>query len=163
MKLWGDRPVEVGHLLNPAFCGEIIRRSIREYQKHSEEKFEFPLIYLILPITLHRGTRAHINPRSRSKMHVWLQENQEVRIGFSERAKQLTPITNESIQFLLHQNALEIGSYGDVIVPPYRRKRIDGYNSDEIADIFKKAEKVGKWFSSAGTTATIYTMWGVKP
>ncbi|SER91008.1 three component ABC system middle component [Salisediminibacterium halotolerans] len=163
MKSWGNRPGEISHLLNPAFCGEIIRRTLIAYQQKSETNLEFPLIYLVLPITLHRETRERIELSSRNKMHVWLQANQDIRIGFSERAKQLVPITNEAIQFLLNQRALEIGVEGDLRVTPYRRKKIEGYSSGEIQDIMKKAEKVGKWFSSAGTTSTIFTMWGVRP
>jgi hypothetical protein len=160
---WEKRPDEVANLLNPAFCGEIIRRCIKGYQKRTEQTFEYPLLYLILPIVLHRGTRDKINPRSKNKMHTWLQENQDVRIGYANRAKRLVPITREAVQFLICQNALEIDSGGGVIIPSYRRKNIEGHNYGEIADIFKKAEVVGKWFSNSGTTSTIYTMRGVKP
>lgn len=163
MKPWESRPEEIANLLNPAFCGEIIRRSVEKYYDNSDSPFQYPLLYLILPIVLHRYTRDRINPIMRKQMHVWIQENQSVRIGFAERARQLRPVTNESILFLLQLQAANINEDGSVRINKYKRVKIDGHQTGEIADIFKKAEIIGKWFSSAGTTSTIFTMWGVKP
>lgn len=163
MKSWYERPEEIANLLNPAFCGEVIRRSVTKYYQNTDVPFQYPLLYLILPIVLHRATREQFPFSSRKQMHVWLQENQNVRIGFANRAKQLVPITEESVTFLMQLNALLIDNHGNIEVPKYRKLKLKGHNDGEIADIMKKAEIVGKWFANAGTVPTIYTMWGVKP
>ncbi|MDF2524857.1 MAG: hypothetical protein K0R31_2498 [Clostridiales bacterium] len=163
MKSWYERPQEIAYLLNPAFCGEVIRRSITKYYDNTDLPFQYPLLYLILPIVLHRATRNKLPSSSRKQMHAWLQENQSVRIGFASRAKEMIPITKESVIFLMQLNALEINNNGTVQVLKYKKVKLDGHTDGEIAEIMKRAEAVGKWFSSAGTVSTIYTMWGVKP
>lgn len=158
-----ERPEEIANLLNPAFCGEIIRRCIKKFYEVSEEKFDFALIYLILPIVLHRGTRDKISPYSRKQMHVWLQENQEVRINFNLRAQQLVPFTKEAVIFLMQTNSLVIQEDGKIVIPSYKKMSTKDHSRTEISDIFRKSEIIGRWFANAGTSTTIYTMWGVKP
>lgn len=52
MENWEDRSKIVANLLNPAFCGEILRRAIASYNDNEENMlFPFSLLYLILPIT----------------------------------------------------------------------------------------------------------------
>ena len=53
MENWEDRSKIVANLLNPAFCGEILRRAIVSYNENEENMlFPFSLLYLILPIIL---------------------------------------------------------------------------------------------------------------
>lgn len=160
---WKDRTEEIANLLNPAFCGEVIRRCVFSYQnkKGGDINIEYELIFLILPIVLHNATRSKISPRSRKQLHTWLQENQEVRIGFSSRVKQLIPYTKEAISFLMIHEAIQFDDSGKVYIPNYTPTNIDV--NTQIGGIYKSAEVLGKWFANAGTTTTIFTMWGVKP
>ena len=96
-------------------------------------------------------------------MHVWIQENQKVRIGFADRAKNLVPVTNETIAFLMQLKAMHIDIDGIIKITRHKKVSLANHNYGEIADILKKAEIIGKWFANAGTASTIYTMWGVKP
>jgi len=87
MKRWTERPAEVVNLLNPAFCGRLLYDTIRTYNDTANRGFPFPLIYLVLPLLLHKATRQSIN--SRTQFIVWKQSNEHHLIGFAERAKQL--------------------------------------------------------------------------
>ena len=161
MLSWESRPVEIANLLNPAFCAEILRRCIHTYEKHSNTSFPYPLIFLILPIVLHKRTREVINPKAKDHLDAWLHKHQEVRIGFAERARHLIPITNEAITFLLNSDSVEITNDAKLFIKNYSPKKIKEDN--EVSDCFKKSEIVGKWFSKAGNATTIYTMWGIRP
>ncbi|OLN21610.1 hypothetical protein BTO30_14100 [Domibacillus antri] len=163
MKPWDERPEEIANLLNPAFCSEIIRRCLKKYNQVADKPFDYSLLFLILPIVLHAPTREQINTRMRKPMHVWLEQNQYLRIEFGKRAKALVPVTKESISFLLQNKALLIDDEGKILLKKYKKRKISGHEQGEIADIFKKSEFVGQWFASAGTPTTIYMMWGVKP
>src|SRR5437867_10652346 len=103
LSTWQHRPPEVAYLLNPAFCGAIIRHCILRYRKESVSKgaFPYPLTFLILPIVLHQRTRTSIPKMTRGQFHVWLQSNSYIRIGLADRARALVPVTKESISFLL--------------------------------------------------------------
>src|SRR6266699_1933084 len=72
---WEERPVEIANLFNPAFCGEILRRCISSYQQTNSLPLPYPLLFLVLPIILHRDTRERISPRQRLTLHAWLQKH----------------------------------------------------------------------------------------
>jgi hypothetical protein len=158
---WETRPTEIAHLLNPAFCGELLRRSIRAHNTSIPRLIPYPLLFLVLPIVLHRETRESISATTREQMHVWLQSHQNTRIGFAERAKNLVPITREAIAFLLQIGAIAVDERAGVRLTRYVARGVPV--SPEITDCQKKAEILGRWFARAGAPAAIYTMWGVKP
>lgn len=161
MLAWEDRPIEVANLLNPAFCGEILRRCFYSYQKHTNGYFPYPLVFLVLPIVLHKRTREMIKSRTKDQFDAWIHKHQEVRIGFAERAKQLIPITNEGLIFLLNSDSLEVTNNAKLLVKNYSPKKIK--EDSEVSNCFKKSEIVGKWFAKSGNPTTIYTMLGVRP
>ncbi len=160
---WEKRPVEIANLLNPAFCGEVLRRSIAQYTAAASRSFPYPLAFLILPIVLHRNTRDKIPKSFRKQMHAWLMENQDVKIGFAERAKNLIEITRESVAFLMQIGALSLNTQGLIMPSGYHPSKISPQIAGEIYDCYKKAEIVGQMLARAGTPSTIYIMWGVKP
>jgi hypothetical protein len=158
---WETRPTEIANLLNPAFCGELLRRSIRAHNTSIPRLIPYPLLFLVLPVVLHRETRESISATTREQMHVWLQSHQNTRIGFANRAKNLVPITREAISFLLQIGAIAVDDRAGVRLTRYVARNVPV--SAEITDCQKKAEILGRWFARAGAPAAIYTMWGVKP
>lgn len=161
MLTWERRPIEVANLLNPAFCGELLRRCFYTYEQYTSGYFPYPLAFLVLPIVLHKKTRELISTRTKDHLDAWLHKHQEVRIGFAERARQLIPITNEALMFLLNSDSLEVSIDAKLVVKNYLPKQIK--ETDEVSHCFKKSEIVGKWFARSGNPTTIYTMWGVRP
>lgn len=161
MDSWENRPVEIAYLLNPAFCGEIICRTVKEYNEKSSNLFPYPLLFLILPIILHRTTRKKIG-RQR-QMHNWLQIYPEVRIDFAARAKNLIPITKEAINFLLQANAIKIDETAGITVVPRSRSNIHLTLENEVGECYKKAKILGRWLARVGAPINAYVMWGVKP
>jgi len=156
---WEERPREIAYLLNPAFCGEILRNAIKEYNSHSGP-FPYVLAYLILPIVLHKKTRERIH--SRSKMHTFLQKNPDLKIGFAERARQLVTVTNESLTFLMQLGYIELDD-ARLKATSKRTNKINIDTYTEIYDCFQKALIVGRWFARSENTITVFTMWGVRP
>jgi hypothetical protein len=163
VKPWEDRPIEVAHLLNPAFCGEVLRCAVQKYNEFARWLFPYPLSFLVLPIVLHRQTRESISLTTREQLHVWLQEHQDVRVGFAERAGRLVPFTKEALTFLLQVGTITVDDAAGLKLTRGARRRWDITREDEASDCFRKAEIVGRWFARAGSPANIYTMWGVKP
>lgn len=164
MIAWERRPLEISNLLNPAFCGEILCRCINNYQQFATFPFPYELAFLTLPIVLHKRTREAISLRQRQLLHPWLQLHPAVKVGFAERATALVPFTREALIFLLQVEAITIDDLGQLAVVSYKKSSSLKVSSNaEIVDCYRKAEVVGKWFAQSGTSATIYTMWGVKP
>lgn len=160
---WSKRTPEIANLLNPSFCAILLYSATFEYQKKAKSGMPFPLLYLVLPIILHKNTRSRVN--SRTNMVVWLQRNPDVLVGFADRAKSLIGFTNEAIEFLLFQGNCEIINGGLSIIKTVSKSKIVQYaaNDQEIAECIQKAEHVGRWFYNMHAVENTYTAWGVKP
>lgn len=162
MREWKERSREVAYLLNPAFCGRIIYNSIKTYGDLTHRAFPFPLMYLILPLVLHKNTRDLIN--SRTQMLIWLQRYPETLIDFPKRARELVPISNESLELLLQTGLLQINNNGELeIVQTIKALSKTKYTNEEIKDCISKSEHIAKWFATAGKAETIFIGLGVKP
>ena len=162
MNSWNKRSKEVAYLLNPAFCGRLIYTVIKQFNTVSNRAFPFPLIYLILPLVLHKNTRDTIS--SKTKFLVWTQEHPELLIGYGTRAKELIEIANEAVEFLLQTNTLLINDKAELEVNTTlkglsKTKFVD----EEIKQCLTKSEHVGRWFANAGKVETIFIGLGVRP
>lgn len=162
MKQWNERPKEIAYLLNPVFCGRIIYNTVREYETVSKRSFPFPLVYLILPLILHRSTRELIS--SRTQMLIWIQRNPHLLIDFPKRTKELVVITNEAIEFLFQTGFLTINENGEVeTVKTKKALSKTKFADDEMKECILKCSHIAKWFAGAGKTETIYISLGVTP
>lgn len=164
MNNWENRSVITANLLNPAFCGEVIRRTIISYNDNNDDEiFPFSLLFLILPIVLHKKTREHMPIRSSTYFHSWVEENEFLFIDFAKRVKDLNPFTKETISFMLQHNVADITDDGKIIIRPYRKKSLRGEKFNEIIKIYKKAELLGKWLRKTGNEQTIYMFLKIRP
>lgn len=162
MRAWNLRAKEVAYLLNPAFCGRILYNTIKVYNEESNRPLPLPLIYLILPLILHKQTRLQIN--SRTQLLVWLQRNPEMLIGFSERAKSMISITNEAIELLLQSSMVKLTNNAELAISQTLRPLSKTkYSNTEVKESINKGEHVAKWFVQAGKTETIFVSLGVRP
>lgn len=162
MKSWNMRTHEVAFLLNPAFCGRVLYSTIKTYNEKTNRAFPFPLIYLVLPLVLHKETRIKIN--SRTPLQLWVQRYPHLLVDFPQRARGLIPITNESIEFLLQTGKILLTENGELeISPTSRTLSKTKYVDDEITECLTKGEHIAKWFATAGKVETIYIELGVRP
>ena len=162
MKSWDQRTHEVAYLLNPAFCGRLLYATIKEYEHKAQHAFPFPLVYLVLPLVLHKQTRSRIN--SRTHLLQWIQINQYLLIGFSKRAHELVIITNEALELLLHSGVIQFTPNGELSIIDSSKKLSKRHFIDhEIYECIVKSEHVARWFVRAGKIETIYIGLGVRP
>lgn len=157
---WVNRPNTVAFLLNPAFCGEVLKRCIIEYQKINNSGISFQLIFLILPFILNQSIRDILPATSRKNFISWLEENQILKKDLPQSIKAMVPYTKESIMFLLMYEVIDIDENGMFKIT----KRNKSLNSGaEVADCYKKAAIMGKLLAKAGSSQFIFTNIGIKP
>jgi hypothetical protein len=168
MASWNNRPTEVANLLNPAFVGVLLRSAIDGYAEEVKAGMPFELLFLVPPFCLHPATAERL-PRSPSvtPLHVWLQRegNRDVLLTFADRASALVPFVREALLFACERLILTVGDDGRLSRGSANLRGITVYRSTskEVREAIRLAELVGKWFSLAGTTATIFTLLGVRP
>lgn len=162
MRSWEQRSTEVAYLLNPSFCGRIIYQAIKVYSEQSNRPMPFPLVYLILPLVLHKKTRERIS--SVTQMQIWIQRNPDVLIGFAERANSMVKVTNEGVEILLQSGVINLTNNAELEQCNLKKSLSPSkYTNDEIKKCITKSSNVARWFAKAGTVETIYTSWGVRP
>ena len=161
MRNWSNRTREIAYLLNPAFCSRLLYATIKEYEKKTTHSFPFPLVYLILPLVLHKETREAIN--SRTQLPQWVQLNQRLMIGLGRRTKDLVPITNEALEFLLQSKMVHLSDDGTLTAPSKRGLSKTRFVNSEITECIIKCEHVARWFANTGKIETIYICLGVRP
>ena len=163
MEKWSERSIELAYLINPAFSAILIYHTIKEYSKSKEEGMPFSLVYLVLPILLHKNTRERVG--SKKNMVNWLQDNADILIGFSKRAKSLIDYTNEAIEFLLSRGVIKIVKANLQLESKLSQSKISeqSESDSEIKDCYKKAEHLGRWFVKMKTEENVYIAWGIRP
>ena len=161
---WENRPVEVANLLNPAFCAVVIFEAARSYQKELESSLPYSLSYLVLPLVLHENTRSRLPSTTRTKMHSWIRDNADLRIGFAERTRQMQPYTKDSLLFGMTMGIFGVDEQiGTINIYQNRLKRPKWKSGTETDACVKKSALLGKWFALTGEPTTIFAMWGIRP
>ena len=163
MKAWPKRPVEVASLLNPAFCSLLLREAVLGFMEVNPEGMPYPSLALVLPIVLHRNTREQLPISIATKMHPWLQDHQQVRIGFANRCRALQPYFREALLFGCTGGLLAFTVAVLVTAPQITKRKKLWSSGTEPDQCMKRALFVGRWFGGAGDVRTIYTMWGIRP
>ena len=167
MQAWPQRAIEEANLFNPAFCSMLLAQTTDDFIKKAGRPAPFSLAFLVLPIVLHPKTRTALPGSTITSLLPWIQDNREHLVDFAVRVRRLLPITQEALMFGIRHRALAIDDHsGDLLVgdkrmaPTVRRTELFTVEARECVD---RAGFVGRWFAAAGTTATIYSAWGVAP
>lgn len=158
---WENRPEITAHLINPAFCSEIMRVCVSAYKGESKSNFPFALSVLVLPLILNNGIRERLPKNKSNTIHGWINENEDLKIGLANNITSFIPFTRETVMFAIAHNSLSIDESGNIDVKPRREKFKT--EDEEIKSCLKKAEIIGKIFSKSGNPLTIYSILGIKP
>lgn len=163
MTAWERRPPEIANLLNPAFCSLLVRDSVVGFEQENRRGMPYPLVFIVLPLVLHKQSRECLPVRIDTRLHGWLEANQAVGVGFVERARQLVPYTKEGIVFGMQAGTIRIAESG-MLVRGVKSPTKSLWNQGTEPEICrKKAYFVGRWLAKAGEMSTIYMLWGVCP
>ena len=166
MQPWSVRVVEEANLFNPAFCATLLAKAADDFARKANRPLPFALAFLVLPIVLHHGTRSALPGSTVTSLLPWVQDNREQLVDFAQRVRSLQPFTREALLFGVQHQTLMLTSTGDVMIGPKRQSATDkrtGLFTEEARDCVDRAGFLGRWLSTAGTTATIYAAWGVAP
>lgn len=164
IRLWSDRPIEQARLLNPAFLAALIWSCTEGYCSIDQQGVPYPLLFVAMPVILHKFTRESLPRTVRTSLAAWLGENTQVHIHFTERATSLIPLVKEGVLFGVNGQLLNLSSSRIVAAPrPRSMARFLRESSNEVQDCMSKAKFVGKWFASSGDYVTVMALWGVTP
>lgn len=163
---WRERWArEESYHFNPAYCGALIYEFVRAYENAKDVSTPFPLVFCALPIVLHPATRSRLPVSTASRLFSWLEDNRDVKVGFSRRAADLTPYVREAIRYAVARKALTFAEGGVLALGPKRASFTPSALSEattEVRDTVYAVRKVARWFAAAGDTPTVLAAWGLR-
>ena len=161
---WRDRPPEEAALLNPAFCGELIARTIKNYERIRAAAFPLPLGFVVLPLLLHPPTVAVLPGRANTTFATWSADNEALLAELPERTLRLRPISREALLFLAQHRALTVDAEGlRTGEKPMRLTAKAAATTSDVDDIRRAAGLLGRWFANQGAPVQILQTMGVTP
>ncbi len=125
----------------------------------------YPILFMFLPIALHKPTRETLPASVRTSLADWLQENAAARVLFFERLVSLKPHTRESLHFGLLSDWFVFTNDGLVQTKKSEKEINKAVQivTEESRECILRAKFLGKWFASAGTPQTVMALWGIQP
>ncbi len=162
MKVWNERPFEIRNLFNPAFCGVLLLRSFQGFEEEDDSGMPFALALLVLPLCLYKDSRELISKSPRTYLLKTMNDNPQIRVGFSQRTRYLLPFTFEALGFTMQLGSFEVTGKGRLkMLKKGIRKKIDG--TPESIECQKVARILGKNFAKINDRVTVYTTFGIRP
>jgi len=162
---WIEKTSEERALLAPSFIGLLVWSASIGHAREQQRGIPFLLSFLIAPIVLHQKTRSILPNQLSTSLPVWLDESPLLRSGIAKRATKLIPFTKAALLFG--------GTHDLFTVTPTEIRSKDHFDkrinqtlknsSDEVQHCIKKAEFLGRWLANSGDSATVMTIFGVKP
>lgn len=164
MRRWTERVIEERYLFNPAFGAMLIAETVNDYQKKTNTALPFAVAFLVLPIVLHETTRNALPKSTLTALLPWIQENREQIVGFADRVQNLREISREAILFALQNEILSLTEKGELTLGNGRKSITPARTplfTNEVRECVDRSGFIGRWFAATGTTANIYSAWGV--
>lgn len=158
---WDNRSWATSSMLNPALVAVIIVSAANMYEEHSGESMPWELIFLVVPMALHRDTREALPTRIDSYVAKWVGENAALQASFSRRVSGMLPYAREGLRYGLRSGALTLLSDGSVRGKP--GWKLHKERDKELSLIIGKAAFLGRWFAHTGSSATLFALFGVAP
>lgn len=161
---WLERPVEEARIFNPAFCGELLARTVGEYYNARQTELTIITAFLVLPLTLHNKTREALPKRANAAFSGWIAEHDAMLADLPQRVRYLRPISREALLFAVHYQILAINSQGLLPGALSLRRSMHVDNSTEEVKLIRSAARLlGRWFASQRTETIILQGIGVTP
>jgi len=162
LPIWNKRPIEVANLLNPAYFSVLINRVCEGYQSEVQDGLPYALAFITLPLILYPDYSEILPKTSRTRLHIWAQQNPEVLYDFAKRAKMLAPHIREAISFGALHEAIQLTKSGKISSQPLK-----GLKSWEEAALPKTTAKqayvIGRIFGQVNDVPTLFAIFGACP
>jgi hypothetical protein len=162
---WDVRSREEKALLNPAFLARMIERVAHGYEAEDEEGVPWPLLHIAVPAILHKPTRDALPHGVNTSMAAWCRGNPVIVVRLADRARTLQPLVREGLLYALAYEWVTQAEGRLQARPVGRRPRNVAWRdpTQDFRACANRATFFGRWLAMAGTPATAFALWGVRP
>ncbi|MDI7774700.1 three component ABC system middle component [Asticcacaulis sp. EMRT-3] len=161
--VWRERPPEEAAFFNPAFCGEMLFRTVKEYTRVTETAFPLAISFIILPLLLHPASRHSLPRKSNTAFSGWSADHDAILAQIPDRMSRLRSVTRESLLFLAQMKVIDISGDGVKLGSnPLKLSAKPQITTKEVDDIRSAAGLLGRWFASQAKPAMVLQSMGVR-
>lgn len=163
---WSRRPVEEANLFNPAFLCALAYEFVKAYDKEKDSGASLVLIVIALSICLHGTSRSRLPQTTIGYFYGWLQQNEDLLIGFPERARNLGPYIKQATMFGMKLNVLKMGDGHHVLLGASKASFSNSFfldSNEETKNIIESCRLLARWFAKSGSENSIAAALGVSP
>jgi hypothetical protein len=157
--------LENRRLLNPAFAGLVLIRAVNGFNRETKSGFPYIYSYLVLPLVLHPETRERLPQAITTRLPSWAERNSEITALLPRRVADLAPATREALFLAATTQLITLGASAE-ITSAVAEKTLSNFEknsaSTEVEACLNKANFVGRWLATSGTSATVLTVLGVQ-
>lgn len=148
---------------NPAFCTAALIEFTKAYLSVKPEGPETPLAYLALPVALSGELAGAFDGTNKNTgLLEWLERSPQVQVGLSDRVNASLDIVSDAIRFGCFTQVLVLGEGARLKLGGKKLKaNVVSALGEEPAQAIKRSGRLGHWFSTAGTTRTIFDVMGL--
>ena len=160
---WEERPQEEAAHFNPAFCGELLTRTLANFLK--QRGGAMPLVYsfLVLPLVLHPGSRRVLPQRANTAFASWAGVHADMLSILPDRVLRLRPVTREALLFVSQLQAIAVSRDGINLGPrPMRLNAKPSATTDEVDEMRRAAGLLGRWFAYQSSSSSVLQTMGVR-
>jgi hypothetical protein len=148
---------------NPAFCAHALAAFATSYLSVNEKGPEVPIVYLALPVALTGDLGPTFEGTNKNTgLLEWLNRQPQVQVGLANLVNASMDIVTDAIRFGCFSRILVVNTGARLVLGPQKvKKSAVAALSVSPAQSIKRAERLGFWFASAGSTRTVFDMMGL--
>jgi Family of unknown function (DUF6521) len=148
---------------NPAFGAYALVAFTRAFSSINNEGPEVPTAYLSLPVALSADLgQAFKGTNKNTGLFEWLERSPEVQVKLAERIDGTMGIVTEAIRFGCFTRVLRLKEDARLALGDRKLKTSSVTRlSHEPSEVIKRAERLGYWFATTGSTRAVFDMMGL--
>ncbi|MDC8802224.1 DUF6521 family protein [Halomonas pacifica] len=152
-------------LYNPAFVGFLLLSCLREFVAIKPSGMHCALAFLIVPMCLNRTISKNLPKTYKTPVGAWVASKEGDLSGLANQAEAFIPIVNMGLLFLLERRLIKINEAGCVVLGECKIAKSPALfnKSNYMSEALKAFRFMGKWFSHAPSTETIFAQLGIRP
>jgi len=149
--------------INPAFCAYALTAFTTTYLSVNTDGPEVPTIYLALPIALSGDLDSAFKGTNKNTgLLEWLERSPQIQIDLAKRVNASIDLVTEAIRFgcFTHMLAVDVRARLKLGGKKVKKSAFTAL-SEEPRETIKRAERLGYWCATAGSTRTVFDMMGL--
>ena len=148
---------------NPAFCAHALVAFTGSFLSVNDDGPDIPLAYLALPIALAGDLGSAFNGTNKNTgLLEWLNRQPQVQVDLANLVNTSMDLVTDAIRFGCFTHILVLDSSARLGLGTRKvKKSAVAALSPSPLQSFKRAERLGFWFASAGSARTVFDMMGL--